>query len=153
MNSRFVPKIEKPCPANWDEMKGDEKRRFCEHCQLHVHNLSAMTPQEQRRVLTEKSDHTCISYVTRPDSIPVSPQDWLNRNGFVYRLGRSLMVPAVALLSLLGVSCESVKTKDQRFVKGRVAQPSVEEVCDGKRTSGAPVMQPRPFWKRFLGIY
>ena len=38
--------IPRPCSQPWDTMKGDERRRFCEACGLHVHNLSAMTAQE-----------------------------------------------------------------------------------------------------------
>jgi hypothetical protein len=36
-------KIASPCAASWDEMRGDDRCRFCQHCQLNVYNLSAMT--------------------------------------------------------------------------------------------------------------
>ena len=31
-------KISQPCIADWGKMRGDGKRRFCEHCQKFVHN-------------------------------------------------------------------------------------------------------------------
>src|SRR4051812_17390707 len=76
MNSRYVPAIEKPCPMKWENMQGDEKRRFCEHCQLHVHNLSAMSPEERRETLAPGPEHRCISYVAAPNVVPVKAANW-----------------------------------------------------------------------------
>lgn len=68
MKPNLAPLIDKPCPVKWETMQGDEKRRYCEHCQLHVHNLSAMTTAERNEVLAPSSEHKCISYLTRPGS-------------------------------------------------------------------------------------
>lgn len=68
MNPNLVPLIEKPCPVKWESMIGDEKRRYCEHCQLHVHNLSAMPPGERNEVLAPGSGRKCISYLARTDA-------------------------------------------------------------------------------------
>lgn len=68
MKPQFAPSIEKPCPVKWESMVGDEKRRYCEHCQLHVHNLSAMTTAERNEVLAPSPEHKCISYLTRANS-------------------------------------------------------------------------------------
>lgn len=46
-------KIAAPCPMKWEDMAGDDKRRFCHHCQLHVHNFSAMTEDEAENLLRE----------------------------------------------------------------------------------------------------
>ena len=35
--------VSSPCSADWDTMIGNQQVRFCEHCNLSVHNLSAMT--------------------------------------------------------------------------------------------------------------
>jgi len=71
MKTNLVPLIDKPCPVKWESMVGDEKRRFCEHCQLHVHNLSAMTTRERDEVLAPSAERKCISYLTCADaSVP-----------------------------------------------------------------------------------
>jgi hypothetical protein len=36
-------RIASPCSANWDEMVGDNRQRFCGDCKLNVYNLSGMT--------------------------------------------------------------------------------------------------------------
>jgi hypothetical protein len=57
--------IHNPCSADWEAMVGDERRRFCGHCQKHVHDLSAMTEGEARALLTERSGSSlCVSYAS-----------------------------------------------------------------------------------------
>jgi hypothetical protein len=58
--------IARPCSANWDEMRGDDKRRFCEHCQKYVHNISAM-PKKERMAFARSNQQQCIFYFQRPD--------------------------------------------------------------------------------------
>jgi hypothetical protein len=35
-------KVASPCSEKWESMRGDERRRFCEKCQLHVHDLRSL---------------------------------------------------------------------------------------------------------------
>ena len=65
-----------PCPRQWDDMTGDAKRRFCEHCQLHVHNLSAMSSREREQFVSASGGHACIAYEFRPDGSMVTPSRW-----------------------------------------------------------------------------
>ncbi len=109
MNTRFVPTIEKPCPANWDDIKGDEKKRYCEHCQLHVHNLSAMTPNEQRDILFPGNTRNCISYVARANARAVDSESWLKIQSASW-LPRWLATIVAALTSLCIPSCRTTGT-------------------------------------------
>lgn len=56
--------IPEPCSADWAEMTGDEKRKFCDACAKHVHDLSAMTLREAEEVLQSdrESGHLCVRY-------------------------------------------------------------------------------------------
>ncbi len=87
--------IGKPCPKSWDSLSGDGKRRFCEHCQLHVHNLSAMSSRERNRFVAESGGRACIAYRLRPDGTLITPSVWRN---FSRHFGR-LQVAAMAVLS------------------------------------------------------
>jgi hypothetical protein len=104
MNSRFVPKIEKPCPANWDEMKGDEKRRFCERCQLHVHNLSAMTAKEQREVVGTTTGRVCVSYTAKKNATPVPTTEWLRSQQSPW-WKRGMMAMVASFIALFASQC------------------------------------------------
>jgi hypothetical protein len=54
--------VRTPCPASWDAMAGDERSRFCEHCGLYVHNLSAMTLDEAQRAVCERGQRLCVRF-------------------------------------------------------------------------------------------
>ncbi|MCB9795805.1 MAG: hypothetical protein H6741_24175 [Alphaproteobacteria bacterium] len=58
-------RIPEPCHADWGEMSGDERQRFCQSCAKHVHDLSAMTERQARRVLEEPK--VCVRYTVEPD--------------------------------------------------------------------------------------
>ncbi len=63
MNDQNQPfKIAKPCPATWAGMSGDDRKRFCAQCKLHVHNLSEMERHEAEQLLQESSGRLCVSY-------------------------------------------------------------------------------------------
>jgi hypothetical protein len=60
-------RIASPCSAAWDEMQGDDRVRFCGHCQLNVYNLSAMSPQEAAAFVREKEGRLCVRFFARED--------------------------------------------------------------------------------------
>ena len=68
--------IAKPCPKRWDELQGDDRKRFCGECQLHVHNLSAMPVRERNEFVAQSGGRLCIAYVQRPDGSMVTPSTW-----------------------------------------------------------------------------
>ena len=49
--------IETPCQQDWTGMKpADMKKRFCDECKLHVHDLAAMTKREAKSLLGSRSE-------------------------------------------------------------------------------------------------
>jgi hypothetical protein len=48
-------------------MSGDERARFCQKCQLHVYNLSAMTREQAEELITEKEGKLCVKFFSRSD--------------------------------------------------------------------------------------
>lgn len=60
--------IASPCSANWHDMRGDARRRFCAQCKLHVHDLSAMTRDEAEALLQAASGgRVCVRLHRRAD--------------------------------------------------------------------------------------
>ena len=64
--------IAKPCPADWDQMRGDEQVRFCRHCSLNVYNLSAMTREAAQRLVAEREGRLCVRMFRRLDGTVVT---------------------------------------------------------------------------------
>lgn len=68
--------IESPCPKRWDELRGDDRRRFCGDCALHVVNLSALTRAEGQAFLDTRSgdERVCVSVTRRADGSLVTAE-------------------------------------------------------------------------------
>src|SRR5438876_6649634 len=76
--------IPKPCNADWDSMIGNDQVRFCEHCNLHVTDLSSMTRHEATRFVARSQGRICVRFIQRTDG------GVLNRRmpEKLYRIGR-----------------------------------------------------------------
>ena len=48
-----------PCPESWDTMAGGERSRYCERCNLHVHNLEMMSATEVEQLLRVHNGRIC----------------------------------------------------------------------------------------------
>lgn len=86
-----------PCSANWDEMFGDERKRFCGECRLNVYNLSGMTRDEAENLLMMSEGRVCIRYYQRPDGTVLTkdcPVGWA-------RIKRRVSTVAAAVFSLV----------------------------------------------------
>ena len=68
--------VQNPCHEDWDAMRVEDRRRFCERCQEHVHDLSAMSDAEVRAFLGGRAgQEVCVSYVPRTDgTIRLAPR-------------------------------------------------------------------------------
>ncbi len=60
-------RVASPYPANWDEMYGNERKRFCASCKLNVYNLSAMTKPQAEQFLMNSEGRVCVRYYRRAD--------------------------------------------------------------------------------------
>jgi hypothetical protein len=59
--------IASPCHVAWEDMTGDERRRFCKHCNLHVYNLADMARAEAEAFVNQAEGRTCIRLFRRAD--------------------------------------------------------------------------------------
>ncbi len=60
-------RIATPCQADWDEMGGDERVRFCGRCEKNVYNLSAMTRAEAEALVGNQEGRVCVRLYQRRD--------------------------------------------------------------------------------------
>ena len=52
--------IKTPCPAAWDKMPGDEKKRHCAQCEKSVFSLKELTPFQIAILYFKKRGRLCI---------------------------------------------------------------------------------------------
>jgi hypothetical protein len=60
-------RVASPCKADWDEMIGTDRVRFCGQCNLNVYNLSAMTRDQAESVIAANEGRLCVRFYRRRD--------------------------------------------------------------------------------------
>jgi len=56
-----------PCKADWNQMIGSERMRFCGECNLNVYNLSGMTRSEAESLIARNEGRLCVRFYRRRD--------------------------------------------------------------------------------------
>jgi len=72
-------RIASPCPANWDEMYGNDRMRFCGECKLNVYNLSGMSRKAAEDLVANAEGRLCVRYFQRKDGTIITqncPVGW-----------------------------------------------------------------------------
>lgn len=60
-------RVASPCSVDWNEMIGDNRRRFCGDCKLNVYNLSGMTRGEAEDLIMNAEGRLCVKFYKRAD--------------------------------------------------------------------------------------
>ena len=60
-------RVAAPCPADWEQMIGNERARFCGQCNLNVYNLSSMTRSEAEILIARNEGRLCVRFYRRRD--------------------------------------------------------------------------------------
>src|SRR4051812_44457491 len=64
--------IAEPCSASWDQMQGDDRRRFCGECKLHVYDISSMTRDAAEQLIASREGRLCVRIYRRADGTVVT---------------------------------------------------------------------------------
>jgi len=91
-------KIAAPCPITWEQMVGDERVRFCHHCQLNVYNLSSLNKAEAEALLASTEGRLCARLYRRSDGTVITKDCPVGLRALRRRVGRS----AAAVFALVG---------------------------------------------------
>ena len=102
-----VIQIPEPCEVPWDEMVGDDTRRYCERCGVHVHNLAAMERRDaEALVQAARRGRVCVQMRRGADGRVLTREDrpapgrFLRGHRRRRRAGYSNTVTLVGLLAL-----------------------------------------------------
>lgn len=139
-----VLRVDEPCTASWDEMRGDGRVRFCGHCRKHVHDLSAMPRDEAERLVCEQAGSLCVRFTRAADGA-VLTLDY-QRPGGVVRTWRFWTVIvafaglAAAVANALGLGAFT-KPQQPIIVMGSpppITAPVMGGACPAPRGTAAP---------------
>ncbi|MBX3288821.1 MAG: hypothetical protein KF855_05685 [Acidobacteria bacterium] len=65
-------KIASPCPADWNGMYGNDRKRLCGECKLNVYNLSGMTKDEAEGLIMQSEGRLCVRFYQRSDGTVIT---------------------------------------------------------------------------------
>jgi hypothetical protein len=99
--------IPTPCTANWQEMEGDKRSRFCRDCGKTVFDLKEMSEVEVVSLLRECEDDFCGRITRRKDGKVVT-RPTLGPFRFTIRSMLALVAYVATLLGFLRFSTQSV---------------------------------------------
>src|SRR4030095_5967999 len=88
-----------PCPADWDEMSGNDRVRFCGQCNLNVYNLSAMTKSEAEAFISNNEGRLCVRFYRRTDGSILTRNCPVGLRAIRRRLSRVAKAVSTAVLS------------------------------------------------------
>ena len=100
MNTIALPakiQVASPCHARWEDMRGDERARFCGHCQKNVYNLSALTKKEAAALIQAKEGRLCIRFYQRADGTLLTADCPIGL-GHAWKRVRKLLATGAALI-------------------------------------------------------
>ena len=98
-------RIAQPCSADWDDMSGDDRVRFCGKCEKNVYNLSAMSREEGEALVRDKEGRLCVRLYQRADGTVITNDCpvGMERARFRARVWRRVSGAAAAAGLVLGI--------------------------------------------------
>ncbi len=112
-------KIASPCAADWNEMIGDNHKRFCAACKLNVYNLSGMTRREAENIIVQTEGRLCVRFYKRPDGSILTkdcPVGWQAIRRNVSKTATAFASLVFTALSGIGLANYFAESREQQMV-------------------------------------
>lgn len=95
--------IAAPCSASWDEMSGDDRIRFCSHCQQNVYHLSGMSREQAVALVQAREGRLCVRFYRRADGTVMTADCPQGLREIRDRVMRGFVGVAAALMAFAGI--------------------------------------------------
>ena len=113
--------IASPCPASWESMKGDDRVRFCELCNLNVYNFAQLTRREVNALVANTEGRLCGRLYRRADGTVITRDCPVGLRALRRRVARVAGAVFTTLMSLSGVVVgQKPSNKDKSSCKKQV---------------------------------
>ena len=137
-------RIASPCSADWEQMYGDDRKRFCGDCKLNVYNLSGMNREEAEALIMNAEGRLCVRFYKRRDGSVITedcPVGWARVKQRTRVFATAAFSMLMALLS--GVFIVSLFSKAKTTtMMGEMSVPITTSTP--QHTMGAVSVQPEP---------
>jgi len=100
-------RVASPCPAQWEQMAGDDRVRHCAECKLNVYNISEMTRREAEKLIASREGRLCARLFRRADGTLITQNCPVGLRNMVRRVSR---VAGAALSAIMSVALSAAQT-------------------------------------------
>ncbi|MFT3743175.1 MAG: hypothetical protein QM785_02670 [Pyrinomonadaceae bacterium] len=90
-------RIASPCSSNWNDMYGNQRKRFCSECKLNVYNLSDMTRSDAESFLLRAEGRVCLRVYRRSDGSVITNDCPIR----IQKIRKNALRIATAILALI----------------------------------------------------
>ena len=138
-------KVASPCSADWNEMLGDARKRFCGECKLNVYNLSEMSKQDAEELLLKSEGRLCVRFYQRNDGTVITkdcPVGWKAFKQRVSKVSAAVISLVIGLFTSLGFTFAYNKMTESNYERtmGTVAYPTPKRTPTPKTTPSPRVV-------------
>src|SRR5260221_7606557 len=136
-------RVASPCSANWEEMFGDDRKRFCGDCKLNVYNLSNMTWRQAESLIISSEGRLCVRFFRRADGTVLTkncPVGWAAVKQRVSRVAAAAFSIMIGFLSGL-LAVRGTEAAISLLPTGNVPEPvSGNETTETTEWQGLPIV-------------
>lgn len=93
-------RIATPCPVSWEQMTGDNRVRFCDHCQLNVYNIAELTHAEADKLIAATEGRLCARLYRRADGSVLTKDCPVGLRALRLRVSKRVAAMFAAIASL-----------------------------------------------------
>jgi hypothetical protein len=126
-------RIASPCPANWEQMSGDERVRFCDLCNLHVYNIARLTRKEAESLIAGTEGRVCARIYRRPDGTVITKDCPVGLRAVRRRLAR---IAGAVFATIVGLCAVAVGQKPSQKDKSNCRQQVTVSRSDSQTGPG-----------------
>ncbi|HEY6233422.1 MAG TPA: carboxypeptidase-like regulatory domain-containing protein [Pyrinomonadaceae bacterium] len=95
-------RIATPCPISWEQMRGSDQVRFCDHCRLNVYNISALSKLEAQTLITSTEGRICARLYRRADGTILTKDCPVGLRALRLRVSKRVAATFAAIVSVAG---------------------------------------------------
>ncbi|HKP35774.1 MAG TPA: ankyrin repeat domain-containing protein [Pyrinomonadaceae bacterium] len=127
--------IPAPCDAEWDAMTGNDQVRFCEHCNLHVNDLSSLTRAKALQLVEQSQGRLCVRFIQKPNGGMLSrkmPEKLYRIRRRVSRLAASAFTATISISTAMAQNQTSTGLEERNAAVELIrteheSQPLIDE--------------------------
>ena len=128
--------VASPCPADWEQMEGDDRSRHCKLCKLNVYNIKNLTGEQIESLIATHEGRVCVRMYKRRDGTIITADcpvglGLKKRMKFLGNALAACLALAICFLKNDPIGCQRFSGDIYTSIKKAVSSDRYSEVVQG----------------------